>query len=387
MLLDELDHVASSTESLSTLFSLVQQHSAVLRMIGIANTHTLTSSSTSTLSVQSLDHVQTCHFAPYTPQQLLDILQKRLSPLDDDSRTTKSESKEKFLPLPTLTLLTKKIAAQTGDVRALFEVLRGAIDIAASSETSSNPLATPTPAVTPAHILAALKAYTPAGTTARNTPAGLPSALNNEIVGKVHNLGLQARLVLLALILASQRVNVGLTLSRSPPRTPSTPSKSSRKATSATPTKSDAGPSDVDVNELHGYYTSILTRSEQKTFTPVSRSEFGDLVGVLETVGLVTLTSVSGPSTPSKSGRKGLQRTSSFAAGANKIGGQAIRFAEGIRMEEVSRGLGIDGQGAGDDARAAEVKAISDKERIRTARETKAENATQFTTFEDAVEN
>lgn len=388
-MLDELDHVVSSTSSLMTLFNIVHQHSSCIRLIGIANTHTLTSSSTSTLSVQSLVHIKTCHFAPYAPQQLLDILQKRLSALSDHESLDRSESRDKFLPPATLNLLSKKIAAQTGDVRALFEVLRGAIDIAMVSETSSNPLATPTPTVTPSHVLAALKAYTPAGPGSRASPIATSSAINNEIVAKVHNLGLQARLVLLALMLACRRISLGLPATGSPFRTPSTPSKSPYKRTSShAQSKPDNGLLGVEVNQLHVYYMTILSRSESEVFTPVSRSEFGDLVGVLETVGLVTLTSSGGPSTPTKPGRRGLARTASFSAGANKSGSQTVRLAEGIRLEEVSRGLGIHAQAAGGDVRAEEVRTIADKERAHMAKEARAETGlAQVTAFEGAIEN
>ncbi|THH30928.1 hypothetical protein EUX98_g3253 [Antrodiella citrinella] len=381
ILLDELDHIASSAQSLTTLFTLFHQHSLCIRLIGIANTHTLTSSSNSTVSVESLRHVQTCHFAPYAPPQLLDILHKRLSPLSGDSSL---ESVDKFLPRATLMLLTKKIAAQTGDVRALFEVLRGAIDIAMISETSSNPMAAPTPAVTPSHVLAALKAYTPAGTASRATPSTTAS-LNSELVAKVHNLGLQGRLVLLSLMLGSRRVGLGLALSGPTNRTPSTPTK---RRNNATAKADNAVCNGVDMNQLHVYYTTILSRSDTEVFTPVSRSEFGDLVGVLETVGLVSISSSSGlPSTPTKSGRKGLQRTTSFGPSSN-TGGQVVRLAEGIRLDEVTRGLGIDADIVGGDVRSQEVRAIADKERARIAKDARVVPSVAYlTVFEGAIEN
>jgi len=63
-------------------------------------------------------------------------------------------------------LLTKKVAALMGDVRSLFEVLRGAIDLAAAPSTTrnsgdENPFNAPKATVTLQHILAALKTYTP----------------------------------------------------------------------------------------------------------------------------------------------------------------------------------------------------------------------------------
>jgi cell division control protein 6 len=79
-------------------------------------------------SLHCITSVETLHFAPYTLSQLLQILQTRLTALHDERDDFVGDEPKKFLPIPTLTLLTKKIAAQTGDVRSLFEVLRGAID-------------------------------------------------------------------------------------------------------------------------------------------------------------------------------------------------------------------------------------------------------------------
>ena len=124
--LDELDHIASDATSLAAVFSLPQNLDNAC-IIGIANTHTLTSDSTSTP-----DNVQTVHFQPYTSAQLLSILQARLSPLheSDDTKATAA----KFLPTPTLMMLSKKVATMTGDVRCLLEVSRAAIDLAVASQ-------------------------------------------------------------------------------------------------------------------------------------------------------------------------------------------------------------------------------------------------------------
>lgn len=184
-----------------------------------SNTHILTTSSTSAMLTPS-KNVQTIHFAPYTPTQLQDILQSRLSPLHSTELATEVK---KFLPPPTLMLLTKKVAALTGDVRSLFEVLRGAIDLAVAPSTTrnsvdENPLNAPKATVTPQHILAALKAYTPTAPKASTTNSianTSPTTSNSETVTKIRNLGLQAQLVLFIILLGSKRLEVGLSLSTS----------------------------------------------------------------------------------------------------------------------------------------------------------------------------
>jgi hypothetical protein len=62
-------------------------------------------SSTSTTFMPS-KNVQTIHFAPYTPTQLQNILQSRLSPLQ--STELAANEIKKFFPPVTLMLLTKK---------------------------------------------------------------------------------------------------------------------------------------------------------------------------------------------------------------------------------------------------------------------------------------
>ncbi|KAF7361619.1 hypothetical protein MVEN_00505100 [Mycena venus] len=396
IILDELDHIAPTAQSLTSLFSLSASRASTLRVVGIANTHTLTASS-STGFVPSSSNVRTLHFAPYTPAQLLQILQTRLAPLyvsdaSEDAQSAESASRAatKFLSPPALNLLTKKIAALTGDVRSLFEVLRGAIDLAVASPSSTpsptpnrteeNPLnPTTKSAVSPSHILAALKAYAPSAPAPPAIgSAASPAATNSEIVTKIRSLGLHARLVLLALLLAS-----------------SSPTK--RGAASASYASGGVEPA-----QLHAFYIAILSRSCDGVFSPVSRSEFGDLIGMLEGVGLVVCPSSAGlPSATSSSAggkaKRAFGRSASFGFGANRGGGGAgdVQLASAVRTDEVLRGLGIGiVEAADEDVAAEEVNAIWVKEngklaRDTTARDNKAKKDNNKVTagFDDAMED
>ncbi|KAA1472809.1 P-loop containing nucleoside triphosphate hydrolase protein [Dentipellis sp. KUC8613] len=400
LVLDEIDHVAKSSQSLLSLFALAQKHDSTLRIVGIANTHTLTSSS-SQLSMHGVTGVKTVHFSPYEPAQLLEILQARLKPLSEQDPEATEEHIRKFLPIPTLTLLSKKIATQTGDVRSLFEVLRGAIDLAIAENFVAGKQGEKAPSVTPSHILAALKAYAPVskiGALPVSAGASTKSASNSEIVTKVRNLGLQARIVLLAFLLACKRVEASLSLgsgspspSLTPPRSPVKRSNSSNNVFAREP--SNAGPASVDTHHLHSFYTTILTRGGEGMFTPVSRSEFSDLAGILETVGLVSLSSPGGvQSSPTK--RK-FGRTGSFAGGMNKGGqGQEVKFVQGIRADEVLRGLGIsaDRQAVAEetvDVREEEINAIWEREMMKVRKEAAAQarRTQSSSSFEGAIES
>ena len=276
----------------------------------------------------------------------------------------------KFLPRPTLTLLAKKVAAQTGDVRSLFEVLRGAIDLVSSSHKDSdleehNPLNTPT-SVTPTHILVALKGHAPSSPPTRSslgssTSAGPPArpgaGTNSETASKVRNLNFQAQLVLLSILLASKRFEADLPLSPSSPQKPKTKPRS--------PTKPGAG---IETTALHAYYTALLTRAANEVFVPVSRSEFGDLVGMLEVVGLARLGS-SASASPSPRAAAGGKRSFGRSASFGGAGGE-VKIAEGVRAEEVLRGLGVGGDGG--DVRAEEICALWERERVRLGRDVRA---------------
>jgi cell division control protein 6 len=387
LVLDELDHIASSNQTLASIFSLSEHYPSTLRVIGIANTHTLTSS-LALVSSRGASSALTLHFASYSSQQLLQVLQARLSPLYDTSECPEAaEHANRFLPTATLTLLVKKVASQTGDVRALFEVLRGAIDLAVTGSkvpvADANPLATPPPIVRPDHILAALKAYLPSANTAHSSASTL-SPTSSETVSKVRNLGLQVRLALLCTLLASKRTAT-LFVSGS---TNSTPTKSPMKRANSTISQRTPG---LDIAQLHTYYSSVLTRGDNDIFTPVSRSEFSDLVGMLETVGLVSSSSAgSAASSPSKTGRRTLGRAASFGVMKGAAAGQDIKLTETIRADEVLRGLGVTDGSSDGDVREEEVRAIWARECGRIARESKTKSAAGASVdkpFEEAFED
>ncbi|KAG9220513.1 hypothetical protein CCMSSC00406_0003969 [Pleurotus cornucopiae] len=380
LVLDELDHVASGATALTTVFSLPS--SANFRLIGIANTHTLTSS-VSTLSDGA--NVQTLHFSPYTPTQLHEILSSRLQTLCDDSPEGQAERK-KFLPQPTLMLLTKKVAAMTGDVRSLLEVLRGAIDLAVAAAVKTpqggeeNPLNASAPSVTPSHILEALKAHAPVAKS--SSAASSISGSTSEVVSKVNSMGIQARLVLLSIILASKRVEANLPLAEvTASSTFSTPTKSPTKRSHSLPTPSSSN-SGIETSSLYTFYSQCLMRSDAGLFSPVSRGEFTDLLGLLEGVGLISstgsLSCLSVASTPSKTGRRNFGRTASFGGmGKAQGSGGTVQLVEGVRLDEVLRGLGVNNtnnETTNDDVdpREEEVRIIWTRETTRIAKDVKA---------------
>ncbi|KAK0231340.1 P-loop containing nucleoside triphosphate hydrolase protein [Armillaria fumosa] len=353
LVLDELDHIATTTQALSAVFSLPACKSSALRVIGIANTHTLTSSTASFSS-----SVRTLHFPPYTPAQLRLIVQARLAPLYN---AESAEEAKKFLPTAPLALLTKKVAALTGDVRSLFEVLRGAIDAAASASIPKDNQASSKVSVTPAHVLAALKAHAPSNKMSPSVSSSTTSSCS-DIASKVKSLGLQARLVLLSILLSSKRMEAGLSLTMSTSPSPTKRSQSSpRLSVVAT---------SMETSQLHVFYSAVLRRGDNDVFVPVSRSEFGDITGMLEGFGLVSTTSNLG----SKGSKRRLTRSASFTQGAQKnvVSGN-VQLATGVWPEEILRGMGIGASetSVSDDIMEEEVCALWRQELIRLERDKK----------------
>jgi cell division control protein 6 len=122
----------------------------------------------------------------------------------------------------------------------------------------------------------------------------------------------------------------------------------------------------LDIAQLHTYYSSMLTRGDNDIFTPVSRSEFSDLVGMLGTVRLVSSSSAgSAASSPSKTGRRALGQAASFGVVKGAAAGQDIKLTETIRADEVLRGLGItDGSSDGDVREDTTCPKVSGSSRI-----------------------
>jgi cell division control protein 6 len=152
----------------------------------------------------------------------------------------------------------------------------------------------------------------------------------------------------------------------------------------------------MDVGTLHAYYGSILNKAGSDNFQPVSRSEFGDLMGMLETAGLVVLCSTNSSSSagsPTKGGKRTFGRSASYGGLGNKAKGvQEVRIASGVRTEEVQRGLGIGNVDGNVDVRAEEVRTIWERESKRLERDIKGRVGTQVSSgrggeFEDAMED
>jgi cell division control protein 6 len=337
MVLDELEHLDS--DSLSLVLAVA---TSTFRIIGISNTHTLTTKPT----VSTL----TLHFKPYTAQEMSDIISKRL-----DALALPEDVKFLIAP-PALTFASRKVASQTGDLRACLSLVRGALEMAEKDQAKKalahqGDGAAPFLPVSIAHVIAATKSTT---TQAPGT------------VGVVRQLNLQARLVLLSLILAIRRVTASLSLSTANNSTPSkSPVKGKAKAKVAETLSADA---------LFAFYSRLLGGSDA-AFHAVSRSEFTDLLGLLETQGLLERGGAG--ATPMKGKPKKSEK------------GDVVKLPSTSREEEMIKGLTESEQGHMEGPAEREIRSIWNREATKIKREIEDKEMTlkkRKDAFEDATE-
>ncbi|CAE7126838.1 unnamed protein product [Rhizoctonia solani] len=370
IVLDELDFVLRTPSALSSIFDLANAVPTHLRIIGISNTLTLGATGSQTpasapSSFLSLD------ISPYVAEDIVKIVQGRLSTLEsapsgEPSAAARVTGASLVIAPTALTFLSKKVATQTGDLRAALDAVRRTIELA---EREVNPFAPSTPSRVPATAVP-----NPAGNPGVATMKHVLDALRGrdglaggQAIGIARGLGMQARLVMVSILVARRRAAAGLvilpvksvnSLTRTPSKAPPrTPSRTGRGAQQTSPSKrARAGePELYEASALHAAYTAILT--SDGAFAPVSRSEFQDLLGVLETGGLIKIIGTVGQATPSR--RKATALSSEPLVG----------LAEGIREEDVIRGLGNAGAGATAGVKEEEAMALWDRELKRSSRD------------------
>ncbi|KAK2721968.1 cell division control protein 6 homolog [Artemia franciscana] len=146
VILDELDQLSSKYQStLYSLFEYPALEGSRLVLVGISNALDLTDRLLPRLQAKLMakSRPQLLNFAPYTKQQLVTIINERLS-------EACTESNEVVIKPAAVQLLSVKIASVAGDARKALDIARRAIDIAegearkqttlrATSDDGSNP--------------------------------------------------------------------------------------------------------------------------------------------------------------------------------------------------------------------------------------------------------
>lgn len=365
LVLDELDYVSKTTSSLSEIYQFARNQWGSLRLIGIANTLTLgaearrasptTPTKTSRTALTAVGPQKSMNFTAYTHTDLSTIINARLSPLSAEERTST------FNPAA-LNFLSKKVAAVNGDVRYCLSVLRRCVESAEKESVEG----TGKGKVEMKHVLESLRAHESAKTGAATGASSGAGSGGSGISRTVRNMGLHPRLALVALLIGWKRLQADL------PLTVGHVSSSASKSATTSDVERLTAP------VLYNFYVALLTAivvsdlgeaGPSTPFNPVSRGEFQDILGLLETSGLVSFPnevppvlarSISGsastpfptapispPKTPS---RNRIIRSTSLhgtpsrsvsasGGGRKRVCDPCVVLSETIREEEVVRGL------------------------------------------------
>ncbi|KAJ5743915.1 hypothetical protein N7533_008785 [Penicillium manginii] len=279
--LDEMDHLLTGDSGvLQSLFEWSLQARSSLILIGIANALDLTDRSLPQLKAKNLKP-NLLPFLPYNAASIANVITNKLRTLLPDG----GDSDPKFVPFlqpAAIQLCAKKVASQTGDLRKAFELIKRAID-AIEQETHSK-LEKQAADAADALVLAENKNLS---TTLKPIPAPRPplmanynsltaprasiahvarittSAFGQGTIQRLKGLNLQQKAAICSLI-ALERKRRELDI-------PSTPSKSR----SGAPT----------VKQAFDTYCTLCRNDN--ILHPLTSTEFKDVLGNLETMGLV----------------------------------------------------------------------------------------------------
>ncbi|PTB67095.1 cell division control protein Cdc6 [Trichoderma citrinoviride] len=341
--LDEVDHILTlDLESLYRVFEWSLAKSSKLLLLGIANALDLTDRFLPRLKSKNLKP-ELLPFLPYTAAQVKNIIITRLKSL-------MPEGKEAFVPFihpAAIELCSRKVSSQTGDLRKAFEICRRALDLVEAETRSKHEEAarekilqlTPTkkplgesingnnatggaPRSVYQITTASLKALT-AETAPRASIGHLnkvtAAAFSNGTTQRLKALNLQQKAALCSLVAYENHIR---TMAKAP-------------GAALTPSKTQTLAPTVKV--LFDKYCKLCL--QDSVLHPLSSSEFREVVGSLETLGLVNAVegkagSFMMPQTPSKRGRK-----VAAASGDEKRIASCVGDKE---MESIAEGVGAD---------------------------------------------
>lgn len=290
--LDEIDHLlALDLEIMYTLFDWSLDRSSRLILIGIANALDLTDRFLPRLKARNLKP-KLLPFLPYTATQIAAVITTKLKTIPLDPAAPECD----YLPFfhsAAIQFCAKKVASQTGDLRKAFDIIRRTIDLV-ECETKynspanidseelqkapfhNNPNLT-SPCASSATLTTRLSLLSPS-TAPRATIAHVArvssAVLTNGAPQRLQALNLQQKAALCALV-SLEKINLH------------------RGSIFNTPSKTNASPT---IRKLYDTYCTLCKRDN--ALQPLTGTEFADVLGGLETLGLVGYGDMKG--TPGK---------------------------------------------------------------------------------------
>lgn len=337
--LDEIDHILTlGLESLYRVFEWSLQKPSRLLMVGIANALDLTDRFLPRLKSKNLKP-ELLSFVPYTAAQVKGIITTRLKSLMPGGK----EGYVPFIHPAAIELCSRKVSSQTGDLRKAFEICRRALDLIEAETRSKHEeearekflLTTPSKRPLGENIngtgggssrsvvqimslsLKSLTAETAPRASIGHLNKVTAAAFNNGTTQRLKALNLQQRAALCSLVAYENHT------------------KTTAKASNILMTPSKTRTLAPTIKMLFDTYCRLCTRDS--VLHPLSSSEFREVVGSLETLGLVNNVdgkngSFATPQTPSKRGRK-----TAVAGGDDKRIASCVGEKE---MDSVADGVG-----------------------------------------------
>ncbi|CBF81423.1 hypothetical protein AN5676.2 [Aspergillus nidulans FGSC A4] len=280
IMLDEIDHLLTSDAGiLQSLFEWSLQGESKLLLIGIANALDLTDRSLPQLKAKNLKPLL-LPFLPYNASQIAGVVIERLRSLLPEGQVEDPN----FIPFvqpAAIQLCAKKVASQTGDLRKAFELIKRAIDVIEQETIQKHDmqnLNSPSKTIlvennnlssSPKHSLAKGTSALPYTImTAPRASIAHVAKITSSVFGqgttqRLQCLNLQQKAAICALVALDRK--------RRENDIPQTPSKSKNLA----PT----------VKQIFDAYCT-LCRTDN-ILHPLTATEFKDVLGSLETLGLV----------------------------------------------------------------------------------------------------
>ncbi|KAI4699813.1 hypothetical protein J4E81_004841 [Alternaria sp. BMP 2799] len=314
--LDEVDHLLElDVELFYNIFEWSLQKASGLVLVGIANALDLTDRFLPRLKARGLKP-QLLPFLPYNAAQISSVITAKLKALLPAGSTQLP-----FIHPTAIVFLSKKVAAQSGDLRKAFDICRRAIDLVeadtrdrhAKKATEITPSPTPSPSKTPLveninfsspairspaktkdlnSVIAASLASLTVETAPRATIAHMAritaAVFSNGTSQRLRNLNLQQKAVLCSLSAIEKK-------------------KRATAADSILATPSRSHTTSPSIKELFEAYTVLCKR--ENILHPLTSTEFRDIVSSLETLSLVSAVEGKagsldvGAGTPSRRGR------------------------------------------------------------------------------------
>ncbi|KAL6869243.1 AAA ATPase [Amphichorda felina] len=337
--LDEIDHILTmGLESLYRLFEWSLQTPSSLTLVGIANALDLTDRFLPRLKAKNLKP-ELLPFLPYTAPQIKHIITTRLKSLMPEGK----EGHVPFIHPAAIELCSRKVSSQTGDLRKAFEICRRALDLIEAETRSKHEdearetLLQLTPSKKPlgekvndasgrgrsksvvqimSESLKAMAAETAPRASIAHLNKVTAAAFSNGTTQRMKALNLQQKAALCALVAFENRI------------------RASARSAEGAGTASKSQTLAPTIKTLFDTYCRLCTRDS--VLHPLSSSEFREVVGSLETLGLVNAVdgkngSFVTPQTPSKRGRKAVAASGDERRVASAVGEKDMEsMAEGI---------------------------------------------------------